>query len=119
MILGFKKQFIEPIKNGTKIHTIREDKPGRWKAGNIIHFATGIRTKEYNQFHEGKCKSTQKIVISYSHPRPCIYIDDKVFWDFEAEKVALNDGFDSLEDFFKWFNKDFTGKIIHWTDYKY
>lgn len=33
--------------------------------------------------------------------------------------LALNDGFDSVEDFFEYFNEDFTGKIIHWTDLKY
>lgn len=28
-------------------------------------------------------------------------------------------GFDSVKDFFRYFNKDFKGKIIHWTDLKY
>lgn len=34
-------------------------------------------------------------------------------------QLALNDGFDTIEDFFAYFNKDFTGKLIHWTDLKY
>jgi len=33
--------------------------------------------------------------------------------------LARNDGFESVDDFFKWFNADFQGKIIHWTDFKY
>jgi hypothetical protein len=33
--------------------------------------------------------------------------------------IAVNDGFNGLFDFFKYFNKDFTGKIIHWTDLRY
>lgn len=142
MILGFKKQFVDPIKNGSKIHSIREDKHDRWKTGNIIHFATGVRTKEYNQFHEGKCISTQKIEIIYNNPfrqnpkSSCfIVVEDNgdefkdmvvtVFVDGLPQArpyvmmLAKNDGFDSLEDFFKWFNKDFKGKIIHWTDFKY
>lgn len=41
MILSFKKQFLDPIITGSKIHTIRADKPNRWKPGNKIHFATG------------------------------------------------------------------------------
>jgi len=28
-----------------KIHSIREDKPNRWKSGNDIHFVIGNRTK--------------------------------------------------------------------------
>ena len=63
MILGFKKQFPPMILVGTKIHTIREDKHDRWKAGNKIHFATGIRTKNYNQFYSGVCKSVQAITL--------------------------------------------------------
>ena len=30
-----------------------------------------------------------------------------------------NDGFDSIENFLRWFNKDFEGKIIHWTGFRY
>ena len=33
--------------------------------------------------------------------------------------LVQNDGFASISDFFKFFNKDYTGKIIHWTDLKY
>ena len=63
MILSFKKRFVSPILSGHKIHTIREDKPRRWKAGNKIHFATGVRTKHYDQFHAGVCVSVQAIVL--------------------------------------------------------
>ena len=35
-------------------------------------------------------------------------------------QLAKNDGFDSIEDFFKFFTKDiFVYKLIHWTDFKY
>lgn len=37
----------------------------------------------------------------------------------DMKALAINDGFNSIEDFFKYFNKDFTGKIIHWTPKKY
>ena len=33
--------------------------------------------------------------------------------------LVQNDGFASISDFLKFFNKDYTGKIIHWTDLKY
>ena len=60
-----------------------------------------------------------------------IYINNKLYYiqnvDGEADKtnikrikiLAKNDGFDSVDDFFKWFDKDFNGKIIHWTNKKY
>lgn len=39
--------------------------------------------------------------------------------DFGIEELAKNEGFDSAADFFKYFNANFDGKIIHWTDYTY
>lgn len=124
MILSFKKQFIERIIRGSKIHTIRLDPHNRWKVDNKIHFATGIRTKKYNQFFEGECKSIQKIKIIYkngkhNHSMPSIYVDNKLLKISEMIKLAHNDGFDLLYQFIEWFNKDFEGKIIHWTNFKY
>lgn len=121
MILGFKNQFPPLILKGTKIHTIREDKPNRWKEGNKIHFATGVRTKNYNQFGEAVCTGTQKIVIKYrkTMDMPDIYIDGIDVWKTGITTLARNDGFENFMDFIKWFNKDFEGKIIHWTDLRY
>jgi hypothetical protein len=65
MVLGFKKQFEEPIIKGDKIHTIRLDKGDRWKEGNSIQFATGVRTSDYNEFKTGTCFSIQEIEISW------------------------------------------------------
>ena len=60
-----------------------------------------------------------------------LYIDQvlqgEVIWvncqlrnaSFTVENIARNDGFDSINEFFDFFDKDFSGKIIHWTDKKY
>jgi hypothetical protein len=121
MVLGFKKQFTSKIKNGSKIHTILEDKQDRWKEGNTIHFATGVRTKKYKQFIGGICTGTQKIKISYKCVQGItVWIDDKVLaQSVDLQRLAHNDGFNSLAEFVKWFNKDFEGKIIHWTEFRY
>lgn len=132
MIIGFKEQFRAPILNGTKIHTIREDKHDRWKPGKVIHMSTGVRTKWYNCFKKDMCRNIQKIRIVHWHNTVHVYIDDWFFgeafhnklYDIQTyspnlKKLARNDGFDSVSDFFKWFNHDFEGKIIHWTDFEY
>ena len=126
MILGFKKQFVQPIFNGRKIHTIREDKGGRWAIGKKIHFATGVRTKNYHQFKTGLCYRTQTIEIRYDNKDsdyPAVIIDGWTHRVYHRPnkilQVAMNDGFKNLNDFFKWFNSDFKGKIIHWTDFIY
>ncbi len=135
MILSFKKQFPwkaptnfeQRILSGSKIHTIREDPHGRWKAGRKIHFATGVRTKNYNCFKEGVCTSVQSIHINYFIigafiKRLDIVIDGRIVLNRDCEitdLLAINDGFNLTENFFKWFDSDFSGKIIHWTDFRY
>ena len=126
MILGFKKQFVTPIISGKKIHTIREDKNDRWKKNNLIHFATGVRTKNYNHFRTGLCFSVQKIEIKYrlgfnnEKLIPSVFIDEKKivegleigYSDYpKLVELINNDGFELAKDFFNWFNKDFKGKI--------
>jgi hypothetical protein len=114
MVLGFKKQFPEKIISGEKIHSIR--KGNRWKAGNKIHFATGVRTKNYQQFHFGKCFTVQDIAIYF--PSGNVLIDGELF--FDKETLAKNDGFESFDKMLDWFGKDgIEGQIIHWTDFKY
>lgn len=121
MILSFKDQFVSKIIKGTKIHTIRLDPHNRWKPGNKIHFATGLRTKNYKQFFEGECKSIQSIKIIWLELAiyPKVFVDNKQVDPFIIEKLSMNDGFDNSSNFRKWFIKDFEGKIIHWTNYKY
>ena len=105
-----------------KLHTIREDKSDRWKAGNNIHFVINNRTPKRFQFAPiVKCVSIQKIEIYYPALArfPVVLIDCKKLTTDKCVLLANNDGFDSLYQFFDWFNKDFTGKIIHWTNLKY
>lgn len=129
-----------------KLHTFREG--NRWKAGDIMHMAYGIRTNNYQQFNKWiselqKVKSVQKIEIKWSAAfngtnilkRVTVYIDDKQYDRLEEaalyspdrlNMLARNDGFDvnngpntEYMSFFRWFNKDFSGQIIHWTDLRY
>lgn len=98
-----------------KIHTIR--KSNRWSAGRVIHFATGVRTKNYWCFAKHTCVSVQKIKI---YRERLVIIDGKALSTSAIDQLALNDGFDSTDEFFAWFEKeDFHGYLIHWTDKKY
>jgi len=120
------------MKSKPKTHTIREDLKDRWIPEKIIHFEQWIG-KPYNSkcYHFAPlipCVSVQKFEIRYLNSNsdyPHVWIDKKLFRYFinedlkVLETLAQNDGFDSIEDFFRWFNKDFTGKIIHWTDCLY
>lgn len=119
-----------------KLHTIRAG--NRWKAGDRIHMAYGVRTKNYQCFNEGipeleTVKSVQSIeIIHYTvHMKPLeimgfkggssrfivMKIDGKYYGGYR--QVAINDGFEDVDQFYKWFKKDFSGQILHWTDLRY
>lgn len=133
MILSFKKQFIEPILSGSKIHTIREDKNNRWISGRSIQFADGVRTKLYNEFKTGTCFRTQEIEFKWTKHNAGlvseswgvrVFIDgiNVINSDNTIDQLAWNDGFKNRKEFFEWEawnKKNFKGKIIHWTDLKY
>ncbi|MCZ2414657.1 MAG: hypothetical protein LC136_10430 [Burkholderiales bacterium] len=137
MILGFKERFVDKIIWRSKIHTIRIDAHDRWKPDMKIHFATGVRTKKYRQFKSGECKSTQLIEIKHRGGKYMmldfdnetgVWIDGELKFTITGiihngtgfmNTLAKNDGFKDYNEFFKWFNKDFKGKIIHWTNYRY
>lgn len=113
-----------------KIHTIREDKKERWKPGTKIDFFINCRQKNMFRFAPVlPVVSVQKVQIVYYHNRETltldlpqkkgVIIDDEPLMRSEIEQLALNDGFDTIEDFFAYFNEDFIGKIIHWTDLRY
>jgi hypothetical protein len=112
-----------------KLHTIREDKTNCWKAGMKIDFFINCRQKNMFRFAPVlPVVSVQKILITYTKTnKAMVFIDDKCFFmqDFSVEgnhkmlHLAQNDGFDTIADFFEYFNEDFEGKIIHWTELKY
>lgn len=119
MVLGFKKQFVSKIFDKTKIHTIRVDKNRRWRVGLKIHFATGVRTKNYNQFFKGECKGVQNIYINPNAAICKVLVDSNWLTESEFLKFIKADGFENEKEFFEWFNEPFYGRLIHWTDLKY
>lgn len=125
-----------------KLHTIREDKHDRWKAGNLIHPVINNRRPNRFQFAPCfPCVSIQKIRITdISHRSKIanvgIVIDYQVndvtfqlYWSVEVsgvelneaqiKQLAVNDGFDSSKDFFQYFHKSGEYKLIHFTDLRY
>jgi hypothetical protein len=122
--------FIAKDKLNHKITTIREDAKDRWKPGTKIDFFINCRQKNMFRFAPVlPVVSVQKIEIVWigfsDIFRPWVKIDGKNICTVDDMhndnmlQLVQNDGFNSIEDFFTYFNKDFTGKLIHWTDLKY
>lgn len=133
---GYNETMIIP-----KIHTMRSDEKDRWKKDNNIHFV--INNRQPNRFQFApviRCSGIEHVKIEWQcengnmKKSVRVYIGSKnigcMIWNkgFEDQPIATgkqmielaeNDGFDSIEEFFMWFNEDWSGKIIHWTSLRY
>lgn len=145
-VFNYPKEYLECnllgylswYQQNPKIHTIREDKNNRWQPGTKIDFFINARQKNMFRFAPVlPVVSTQKIEITYydeSNPTFTgdlskiakgyyneveVVIDNNKLTVKEIESLSLNDGFDSVNDFFAYFDKDFSGKLIHWTNQQY
>jgi hypothetical protein len=107
-LLGGAVDYEEIILNGISF--------GRGKV-NSVNFSGGtmVRTEDYEYsivcYDEGALTNGSGGVytgITWTHTD-------------EIEELAINDGFDSVADFWDYFSSygDFEGRIIHWTDLTY
>jgi hypothetical protein len=119
MILTFScDSFVESIINGTKQHTIRDDKTNRWKVGRKIHFWRGNprntrgKTKPY-QFGTGEVSRIEEVKIN---PHLNYVVIDGVEFSAKGElnAIAINDGFENWEEMKTFFTDVFVGKLIFW-----
>ncbi len=136
MAMGNKHKLL-PLANNyhvhkftPKLHTIRRDEKNLWKPGRKIHPVVFNRTINRFQFAPVlECKAVQNIEIKYHNFSyyPHVKVDGSRYdvWEKAGiefiNQLALNDGFDSVEHFLKWFNEDTKPNtvLIHWTDLKY
>ncbi|MEC3875960.1 hypothetical protein [Chryseobacterium salviniae] len=103
-----------------KLHTIRKDDKNRWKPGMMIDFFINARQKDMFRFAPRiPVVSIQYIGILHYRDNSEVNIDGRYLFPSEVEKLAKNDGFESVDDFFQYFNEDYNGIIIHWTNLKY
>lgn len=117
--LGFKKRFIQPIWDETKIGTIRAKRKRPIKVGEMLFLYTAMRTKHCQKIGERRALATRpirlfpapadgkeaRIIIgSNIDGTPFGYapFDYKVVIEIsdpqELDRFAICDGFDSWED---------------------
>ncbi len=119
-----------PWNKKPKLHTLRDDPNDRWHTGMMIDFFINVRTKKMFRFAPKiPVISTQEVFMTYYHSDIIqISIDGRELFSYtERLEFAVNDGFDTWEDFFNYFypkikeakNGCYTPKLIHWTVLKY
>lgn len=130
-INGKPNHFVEKIRAGFKVHTIRRDVQNLWHAGMPIELVINIDTPACYQFAPVVyCIRVQRISIRHLETeevdarketvtRKEIWIDDRLLTQQEEMRLIANDGFDSPAEFYAYFDQDFKGKLIQWTDLKY
>ncbi|MES2379868.1 MAG: ASCH domain-containing protein [Bacteroidota bacterium] len=139
MLLGFNKQFENPILRGTKIHTLRKHKR-KPKDGERLHMYRGLKTPDCKLItNKKKLDGTQKVWIKI-----CVFhdtgnaikicVDGKKLTPEKITEFCINDGFVSLSAFIYYWIKEHRKKqgnlkvpfkIIkslnchHWTPFRY
>lgn len=125
--------FENKILNGIKIHTIRRYRKRKFKIGDILYHYKNWRTSRVKKIIENTCLYVADIEIqnervNLASPHRTIhefgffdiFINDKEIKDYEGKnKLAINDGFDNLDDFkmcFINFGLPFYGQIIGWKE---
>jgi hypothetical protein len=105
-----------------KIHTLRKDKANRWKKGTKIHFTLWNRTPRQTCFGILPCTGTQRCVVNPIKKTINVITPGQgmgVKEITDIQQFAKNDGFDTVEEFWEYFDKPEAYTIIHWTDFKY
>ena len=115
MNINYKKEMERALASGVKLHTIRQ-KP--IAVGTMMnHIVYPYHKKERRCVLSNFCTATQ--IISIDPDARVIFIDGKQQSKLDMERLAKNDGFETTDDFWTFFNEPYQGMIIHWTDTKY
>lgn len=139
MLLGFKKQFVEPILVESKGLTLRTPRKVRPKIGETLYMYTGLRTNNCEHITSKytlksiqdvrltirKCQSFGKNFNVHKSYKIHVYVDGKLLTKKQLEVLAVLDGFASLKDWAEYWldgKAQIANPIIemyHWTDKKF
>lgn len=123
---NFQKQFAPDVESGNKNQTIRKaGKRKPPKVGDQLQLYTGMRTKYCRLLRKVICASCSLIEIRPKNRNVLvgspsgITIQWNRLTDGVIEKLALDDGFSSVDSFFQFFANQsddglFEGYLIEW-----
>jgi hypothetical protein len=113
---GFKRRFVMPIFEGTKIHTVRADRKRHARAGELLQLYYGMRTRQCRLIMQATCASVVPIEITMGR-RPQIIVAGE---DRDADSFARSDGFADFDDMARFWRAEhatltkFSGWKIAW-----
>lgn len=125
MILAFNTESLkERVQDGSKRHTCRTDKKGRWRPGTKIQFWNGspyLVKKNPSQFGEATASEVVGIMLDFVSDSIELIPDSQSYGsgNIDTEEFARNDGFNSWAELKGYFGGDFfAGRLIFWEGYQ-
>lgn len=113
-LLNFKKCFVQSVLSGSKQQTIRKKRKRPFYVDDTLFLYTGLRTKSCQLLGTRKVIEVDEIWMNnyYTH------LNGFTLSYTGLKKIALGDGFDSIEAFRDFFKKThgfpFYGQLIKW-----
>ena len=97
MLLGFKKQFVPFILDGSKTHTIRAPRKTSPRVGETCHCYTNVRQKNMTLLGRWPCVRVEPVTLDFAKHGIAytlrITISDQTLSLDEASAFAWRDGF--------------------------
>lgn len=115
--LNFKPQFVEPIRHGTKRHTIRATRKVPVKRGDKLYLYCGLRHKGAFRIlpEPVTCSMVESIKIN-AETTGMVELGGVPLTYDEREQLAVADGFANWDEMLAFLEGrlPFVGQIIHW-----
>jgi len=131
--LNFQKRFSQAVKDGINTQTIRKRRTPPIEEGQHLTMWTGQRTKNCYGLGDATCTKVEPIKIILERSEIWVWDEESEWFDEEgvygqfkmlsrtdAEKFAIADGFQTLDEFFEFFKRypsdvlHFELVVIHW-----
>lgn len=117
---SFKRQFIRPILDCSKMQTIRAPRKRHARAGEELQLYTAMRTKACRAIGIATCASVDEVTLDFSIGRVAIDGSDVIGTLRECDAFARLDGFQSWLSMATWWasehdiSKPWRGVLIRW-----
>ncbi len=120
-LLGFHKRFANAVECGDKLQTIRAIRKRPFKVGDRLFLYTGCRTSHCRRLGEGMVERVRDIRIE-REPTSHLHVSVgawsaarlRTLRRCELVKLARDDGFPDIYEFYRWFVDGINGQIINW-----
>ena len=117
--LNFQARFADDVESGVKPQSIRAWRKRPFKLNDRVYLYTGMRTKACRKLGESDCIAVEPVTIRRVEGScVAIIVGKQLLTRGQAEQVARDDGFDTLDEFAAFFvsgdEGTFSGQLIRW-----